>query len=355
MFDTVTAEWSAVEIEGEIAGGTGPGPRSSHSCAKVGDSEFYMFGGMSADDTRQQLKDDLWRFRLTTPTAGWWEEVATGGFAWDSISEGVARPGMRSDHTLVAAPDQEELYLLGGCNTRVARPLAWRLNLNADKWEPLPMGSSPGVVDASAGAEDPDAAQHERTTYLLDSARLGLRAPSSRCAHTASLYDGDILVFGGRVSVTVSGDGSSDEMWSSLGDMWRLRTASSGGFKVEAELANRTAESEELPELWSTVEDIDGLDENEEGLLLNRSDHAALVHDGTLYVFGVRAAHGARPRAPAEGRAAPRRAAQCETLGRTAWVGGARAWACARSHTRACIAAAQAGCTPTSTRRRCTS
>lgn len=404
-----------------------PGSRSSHACAAVDDSSFLLFGGMTESssrdgDGRQRLADDLWRFTLTSRTEGAWSLIKPDGDG--------DRPGSRSDHSLVAI-NSNLFYLIGGCNSRVAQPDAWRFSLQERTWELVPFtdeledaadGTGGGEVAGSAGtnsvgaseasgrskgrtsdgssasAQDAAHAGRHRALAKAENSSLtdgpagettesstnrtlpGLRLPGARCAHSASAAakrsgraeeEADVVLFGGRLSVTVQRDGSgyrgrcvlqphlasalstralpctpravlrslcrtctairtngplsptprtsscpcasrappvrSEEMWSSLADTWLLHTANVARYlagELDAENSGDDGDSDiDSGRLWERLsvtrrhdDEDDGADDHgsggasgdtSESLLLNRSDHAALVHKQTLYVFGT--------------------------------------------------------------------
>jgi hypothetical protein len=202
-------------------------------------------------------------------------------------------------------------------------------------------------------------------TLELPTARC---AHTAAAVHRRGGGEADVLLFGGRRSVRVlREEGSysgSEQMWQSIAGAWRLRTRQLGsvlerwmrapdeeeeggreaeedsdsadsdggsgeqqrGEGWEEEEGEEDEDEDDLPSLWDRLDATSALEDGEmiapaesegrespspsgsEALLLNRSDHAAVLHGGSLYVFGGCLSHcctrcppylraGVRPRA----------------------------------------------------------
>jgi len=311
VLDLVTDTWAAVVWEDE-----NPGSRSSHACAPAGDAGILLFGGIQIGSSGEELMGDLWQFSLTSEAGGYWAKLKPSS---------DAKPSPRSDHSLVAMPGGDTYYLTGGCNERVAQPNAWRLKLDAGQWVEVSLGepehaepSDEAIVEdlfgAGGGGEGgkETIASMATTNSSLEGANgtdvaqaqeRGPRLPSARCAHTSAAVGTaedkprGVLIFGGRVSISRYPEGEEEEessqeeaMWQSLADTWILRE---DGLKARlSDGVVNASLNEGVPSLWqrertefdsAELAEVDG---DSDVLLLNRSDHASVLHDGHLYVFG---------------------------------------------------------------------
>jgi len=105
------------EVQG-VGLSDGPGPRSYMAMAGAPDGTVYLFGGQSASGWH----DDLW---VLHPT----------GFDLYPATTAGAGPGGRAEHLLVADPDGERLWLLGGSGPDAPYGDLWAFDLGGNQWK----------------------------------------------------------------------------------------------------------------------------------------------------------------------------------------------------------------------------
>ncbi|KAF3577508.1 hypothetical protein DY000_02035050, partial [Brassica cretica] len=124
---TFHGEWIKVEQKGK-----GPGPRSSHAIAVVGD-KLYSFGGELTSNV--PVDKDLYVFDLNTHT--WSVAPATGDIPTLScLGVAMEGPEARSFHSM--ASDAENVYLFGGVSKTVRLKTLNAFNVSDEKWVQLP-------------------------------------------------------------------------------------------------------------------------------------------------------------------------------------------------------------------------
>lgn len=275
-----------------------------------------MFGGMSAPpsandgDDSGEASNDMWRFELVSSTYGYWLPLATGP---------GDRPSPRTDHLLVHMPGNV-VFLTGGCDSRKVQADSWTYNYALDRWARFGVasGATDDIDEGGSSAVQPpepsgDAgnstsfAERPPPVHVGDGKRADTSlVPETRCASAGARYGTEVVLFGGRMSVDVDAGGDSNaaaEMWSSLGDVWigrpfatergRAQLLEAGDnvtLDEEEEDTPSEADDESGPTFWRVLSTTEAAPEpssqSREDLLLNRSDHAALIHGDDLYVFG---------------------------------------------------------------------
>ncbi|KAJ1527117.1 hypothetical protein ONE63_008652 [Megalurothrips usitatus] len=193
--------WASVTQRSDAAA---PCSRTKHSATLLGGC-LYVLGGRNGN---LPLKD-LWRYHLAENR---WEELRAGGDCPPSLQE----------HTCVAHKDH--LYVFGG-----------ELGFSACGETPLWIYSVKGNSWRKAGGQ------------------RGAAAPRGRRGHTALVYRGSMLIYGGYRDLR----GSSNELWA---------------FHFETE-------SWHIISSGRTVSKSDSI-------APPRHKHSAVIHDDTMWVYG---------------------------------------------------------------------
>lgn len=230
-FDLDTSRWSRVAF-------TGPGVRSNHGIAAIGEDKVLLFGGNSNPNGLNYTPlGDLWQLQ---------------GETWTELSPANEGPVNRLFHAVAASPDGSKFYVYGGGDENAfIGPFfgdLWELDVATLTWTELHSGST-GAPDGRIwpnllhdgeklilwGGHDDGALGNTNQLWTFD---LGSRtwtelevgdvfnqpangfcdfpadfvvadldAPERRNAGVAALgVDGDLFVFGGKTDCGISND-----------------------------------------------------------------------------------------------------------------------------------------------------
>ncbi|GAB4859323.1 hypothetical protein Ancab_010785 [Ancistrocladus abbreviatus] len=114
VFDLKEQSWSVAAATGDI-----PPPRVGVTMAAVNDT-IYVFGGRDA--THKEL-NELYSFDTSTDT-------------WTLLSSGISGPPHRSYHSMAA--DHCHLYIFGGCGVEGRLNDLWAYDVEGQKWIQFP-------------------------------------------------------------------------------------------------------------------------------------------------------------------------------------------------------------------------
>ncbi|KAK9152392.1 hypothetical protein Syun_010701 [Stephania yunnanensis] len=193
VFDFRTSTWTVAEAAGDV-----PPPRVGVTMAAVGPS-VYVFGGR---DAAHSELNELYSF-----------DTAAG--AWSLLSSGADGPPHRSYHSTAASAGA--VFVFGGCGVDGRRNDLWEFNVVTRKWVPHPAPNSatcrprggPGlavvkgkvvVVYGFAGEEVDDV-----HSFDLGSGGSEGERPSGRSVFSTAVIGGYVVVFGGEVDPSDQG------------------------------------------------------------------------------------------------------------------------------------------------------
>jgi len=268
-FNLDALKWTLVDRPSDD-GSPHPGARSSMACALKADThpaEVFVFGGRNGYTV--QTSNEVWKLTLTL------HNKATFEAHWVKLqmsSRNTASPPNRFDHTMVAVDRGMVVY--GGCDTIGSRAFSdlWLLEEETDDggtttyaWHEISTSahtSPPPPFAAPLGGNWSNATSASHGVAPL---RTSYSRPGARCAHsTVAQGTNALILFGGRYPFVQSHN--TDATWQTLSDTWILQIHSHG----------YTGE-------WVHVSHV----QNANGeLLLNRSDHSAVLRNGDLLLFG---------------------------------------------------------------------
>ncbi|XP_010525270.1 PREDICTED: nitrile-specifier protein 5 [Tarenaya hassleriana] len=192
--------------------GTGPGARSSHAIALVGD-KVYAFGGEFAP--RVPVDNHLYVFDLRTTT--WSVAPATGDVPPPRIGVAMATvgggPPHRSYHSIAA--DEENVYVFGGCGVDGRLNDLWAFNVVAQKWIQFPApgeackgrgGPGLGIVQGKiwvvygfTGVEADDVHCFDPAHGKWKEVETEGEKPSPRSVFSTAVFGKQIVICGGEV------------------------------------------------------------------------------------------------------------------------------------------------------------
>lgn len=191
VFDLHTLTWSIQEASGEA-----PPPRVGVAMAAVGPI-IYFFGGRDA--THQEL-NELYCFNTWTNQ-------------WKLLSSGETSPENRSYHSIAA--DSQNVYVFGGCGVDGRLNDLWAYNVVDQKWIKFP---SPGeackgrggpgleVVEGKIWVVYGFTGEEADDVYCFDIAKGEWKEvetkgekPSARSVFSTAVVGKQIVIFGGEV------------------------------------------------------------------------------------------------------------------------------------------------------------
>jgi N-acetylneuraminic acid mutarotase len=192
VFDLETLTWSvADDVTGEV-----PPPRVGVTIAAVGKT-IYVFGGR--DSTHKEL-NELYSFDTSTNT-------------WTLLSSGDNGPPHRSYHSTTA--DVSKVYIFGGCGVAGRLNDLWAYDVVDQKWSQYPNPGEtckgrggPGfavaegkiwVVYGFAGAEVDDVHSFDPTNQTWKQVETSGEKPTPRSVFSTAVFGKYVFIYGGEV------------------------------------------------------------------------------------------------------------------------------------------------------------
>uniref|UniRef100_A0A0D9XBK8 Nitrile-specifier protein 5 n=1 Tax=Leersia perrieri TaxID=77586 RepID=A0A0D9XBK8_9ORYZ len=195
-FDLTTQRWSPLAAAGDV-----PPPRVGVTMASVG-ATVYMFGGR---EERHKELGELYAFDTATAT---WTLLSTGG--------GDDGPPRRSYHSMVADAGAGKVYVFGGCGEGGRLNDLWAYDVGGGRWEAMPSpgesckprggpglavagGGKVWVVYGFSGEELDDVHCYDTLTGAWCAVETTGEKPSPRSVFCGAGIGKHVVVFGGEV------------------------------------------------------------------------------------------------------------------------------------------------------------
>ncbi|XP_043715030.1 nitrile-specifier protein 5 [Telopea speciosissima] len=191
VFDLQDLTWSIANATGDI-----PPPRVGVTMSAVGDT-IYVFGGRDAKHTELS---ELYSFDTCTNE-------------WTLLSSGDAGPEHRSYHSMIA--DDSHVYVFGGCGVAGRLNDLWAFEVKDHKWVkfPVPGDSCPGrggpglavcggkiwVVYGFAGKEADDVHCFDLVKGEWSQVETTGEKPTARSVFSTAVIGQSIFIYGGEV------------------------------------------------------------------------------------------------------------------------------------------------------------
>eukprot|EP00316_Scyphosphaera_apsteinii_P019878 CAMPEP_0119325204 /NCGR_PEP_ID=MMETSP1333-20130426/65211_1 /TAXON_ID=418940 /ORGANISM="Scyphosphaera apsteinii, Strain RCC1455" /LENGTH=683 /DNA_ID=CAMNT_0007333109 /DNA_START=135 /DNA_END=2186 /DNA_ORIENTATION=- len=263
--------WTALLDDGPDNSAS-PGERYSHTCVLLREDEtdatVIVFGGIvGGGGNAHHVVNDVWILNLRTNAKGV-DEVKT---TWERLNVAGDAPSPRFDHTAVKFHDSMLVY--GGCVGSDAYGDVWLLQskrlfdgMLAYSWLQLRPSSN-------SRPSLPLGAPQTLLNNFFDSSS-GPTSPTQRCAHVAVPFGEGMLIFGGRTPAPAT---SGEVAWVGLADIWILNLS------TVPNAAEGINGHKKVASTWRSVRKKGIADRQ---VLLNRSDHAAVIYGNQLLAFG---------------------------------------------------------------------
>ena len=197
IFDLETLTWSVADASGDT-----PPPRVGVTMAAVGDT-IYVFGGRDAE--HKEL-NELYSFDTKTSN-------------WALISSGDNGPPHRSYHSMTA--DEQRVYVFGGCGVAGRLNDLWAFDVVDNKWVEFPSPGEncrgrggPGLVVAQgkiwvvygfAGEEVDDVHCFDLAHKTWAQVETSGQKPTARSVFSTGGYGKHIIVCGGEIDPSDQG------------------------------------------------------------------------------------------------------------------------------------------------------
>ncbi|KAM7271945.1 hypothetical protein ACFE04_031159 [Oxalis oulophora] len=191
VFDLETLTWSVADVTGDI-----PPPRVGVTIAAVGRT-IYVFGGR--DSTHKEL-NELYSFDTSTNV-------------WTLLSSGDNGPPNRSYHSTTA--DDRKVYIFGGCGVAGRLNDLWAYDVVDQKWVQYPNAGDnckgrggPGfavaqekiwVVYGFAGSEMDDVHSFDPISQTWTQVETSGEKPTARSVFSTAVIGKYVIVYGGEI------------------------------------------------------------------------------------------------------------------------------------------------------------
>ncbi|XP_042504176.1 nitrile-specifier protein 5 [Macadamia integrifolia] len=190
VFDLQDLTWSVADVTGDI-----PPPRVGVTLSAVGNT-IYVFGGRDADHTELS---ELYSFDTSTNE-------------WTLLSSGDIGPDHRSYHSMIA--DDDHVYVFGGCGVAGRLNDLWAFGIKDHKWVKFPVPDScrgrggPGlavvggkiwVVYGFAGEEMDDVHCFDLVNGEWSQVETTGEKPTARSVFSTAAIGRYIFIYGGEV------------------------------------------------------------------------------------------------------------------------------------------------------------
>ncbi|KAL0486018.1 actin-fragmin kinase [Acrasis kona] len=269
-YEYTTGEWSQNLVSEQVDQNT-PQPRYGHSLVTAHDGKTYVFGGKI--DEEQYLGD---MFVFNHPN-------------WSHVAQNNPIKG-RAQHSMVAY--KENLYLFGGSDDELLYDELFTFNPSTSTWSPIEKNSQdatwPSPRDNHSavvindcmyvfGGTDNETSLDELWKYEFSTnewTKLTAKGPTRRAGHAAVSNQDYMFIYGGCDEGNINGAKYYNETWvfNTKTNKWRAVQFKKSVVKKEEQDAS--VQDEDLQLFVDELEPV------------HRSNHTAVINDGTLYTFG---------------------------------------------------------------------
>ncbi|XP_057756898.1 nitrile-specifier protein 5 [Arachis stenosperma] len=197
VFDLKTLTWSVADASGDT-----PPPRVGVTMTAIGDT-IYVFGGRDAEHNEL---NELYSFDTKINN-------------WALISRGDHGPPHRSYHSITA--DDRNVYIFGGCGVSGRLNDLWAFDVVDNKWTEFPSPGTnckgrggPGlaavqgkiwVVYGFAGMEVDDVHCFDLISKTWSQVETSGQKPSARSVFSTASYGKHIILYGGEIDPSDQG------------------------------------------------------------------------------------------------------------------------------------------------------